>query len=433
MSSNFDFSFTRRSLVLSVALLCCSATFLSAQADNLSYASPESVGMSSAALERIAPVMQEWVDSGELVGVVSMVARRGEIVHFEEFGAINKDTGQAMESDSLFRIYSMTKPITTVAAMMLYEEGKFLLSDPVSKYLPEFADLRVADEGGALVAPARPMTIQMLMTHSSGLTYGVFGDTLVDRQYRDAQILGNVDLAEMVTRLGEIPLQYQPGTRFHYGVSTDVLGRVVEVISGMTLKDFFEQRIFEPLEMTDTFFEVPADKKPRFGTNHTYDPRTQTLTVSDAPATSQFANPVTFYSGGGGLVSTAEDYMRFSQMMLNGGELNGVRILGSKTVEYMTRNHLPGIFGPNAEFSGMDLGSMARGTGFGLGFAVVQDPAAIGTIGSEGEYYWGGAAGTMFWIDPEEELIGIAMIQHMNVQVPLRATFKALVNGAIID
>ncbi|MDP2142154.1 MAG: serine hydrolase domain-containing protein [Gammaproteobacteria bacterium] len=432
MSFNVLSSLIRQSLALSVAILC-SATTVPAHADNLSYSSPESVGMSAEALARIAPVMQSYVDSGELVGVVTMVARRGEIVHFEEIGVLNKDTGQAMETDSLFRIYSMTKPITTVAAMMLYEEGQFLLNDPVSKYLPEFANLRVAEQGGSLVASTRPMTIQMLMTHSSGLTYGVFGDTLVDRQYRDAQILANTDLAEMITRLGEIPLQYQPGTRFHYGVSTDVLGRVVEVISGMTLAEFFEQRIFKPLAMTDTFFEVPADKKPRFGTNHTYDPRSQTLVVSDAPETSQFANPVTFYSGGGGLVSTAEDYMRFTQMMLNGGELNGVRILGSKTIEYMTQNHLPGIFGPDAEFSGMDLGTMAKGTGFGLGFAVVEDPTAVGTIGSVGEYYWGGAAGTVFWIDPQEEVIGIAMIQHMNVRVPLRATFKALVNGAIID
>ncbi|MDP1931324.1 MAG: serine hydrolase domain-containing protein [Gammaproteobacteria bacterium] len=432
MSFNVLSSLIRQSLALFVAILC-SATTVPAHADNLSYSSPESVGMSAEALARIAPVMQSYVDSGELVGVVTMVARRGEIVHFEEIGVLNKDTGQAMETDSLFRIYSMTKPITTVAAMMLYEEGQFLLNDPVSKYLPEFANLRVAEQGGSLVASTRPMTIQMLMTHSSGLTYGVFGDTLVDRQYRDAQILANTDLAEMITRLGEIPLQYQPGTRFHYGVSTDVLGRVVEVISGMTLAEFFEQRIFKPLAMTDTFFEVPADKKPRFGTNHTYDPRSQTLVVSDAPETSQFANPVTFYSGGGGLVSTAEDYMRFTQMMLNGGELNGVRILGSKTIEYMTQNHLPGIFGPDAEFSGMDLGTMAKGTGFGLGFAVVEDPTAVGTIGSVGEYYWGGAAGTVFWIDPQEEVIGIAMIQHMNVRVPLRATFKALVNGAIID
>lgn len=407
------------------------SVFSVAQADNLSYADPESVGMSSAALERIAPLLQSYVDSGELVGVVSMVSRKGEIVHFEKFGNLNKDTGQEMGKDSLFRIYSMTKPITTVAAMMLYEEGKLQLTDPVAKFLPEFANLQAMSTGGAMVAPARPMTVQMLMSHASGLTYGVFGDTVVDRQYRDAGILGNQDLAEMISSLGSIPLQYQPGTRFHYSVSTDVLGRVVEVASGQSLDEFFRTRIFEPLQMKDTFFSVPADKLPRFGTNHSYDPRSQTLEVIDRPAGSQFTGDVTFFSGGGGLVSSAEDYMRFSQMMLNGGELDGARILGSKTVEYMTRNHLPGIFG-DAQ-SGHELPGFAKGTGFGLGFAVVEDPAATGSIGSAGEYYWGGAAGTIFWIDPVEELIGVVMIQHMNVRVPLRNAFKAITYGAIID
>ncbi|MGJ8688082.1 MAG: serine hydrolase domain-containing protein [Gammaproteobacteria bacterium] len=402
-------------------------------ADNLSYSSPESVGMSSEALERIAPLLQQYVDSGELVGVVSMLARHGEIVHFDNYGTLDKDTGAPIEKDSLFRIYSMSKPITTVAAMMLYEEGKFQLSDPVSKFLPEFANLKVMGEGGSRVAPERPMTMQMLMSHTAGLTYGVFGDTLVDRQYRDADILSNTDLAEMTSRLGEIPLQYQPGTRFHYSVSVDVLGRVVEVLSGQSLDAFFEQRIFTPLEMTDTFFEVPADKKPRFGTNHSFDPSTKTLVVSDRPETSAFANEVTFFSGGGGLVSSTEDYMRFSQMLLNGGELDGARILGRKTIEFMTQNHLPGIFGGPSLNTDADLYGMSRGTGFGLGFAVVEDPAGAGGITSPGEFYWGGAAGTIFWIDPVEDLIGIVMVQHMNVQVPLRNTFKAVSYGALIE
>ncbi len=416
-------------------LTIISSTLLSslAIADNLSYSSPESVGMSSEALERIAPLLQQYVDSGELVGVVSMLARHGEIVLFENYGTLDMDTGAPIEKDSLFRIYSMSKPITTVAAMMLYEEGKFQLTDPVSKFLPEFANLKVMDEGGSMVAPERAMTMQMLMSHTAGLTYGVFGDTLVDRQYRDAEILGNTDLAEMTSRLGEIPLQYQPGTRFHYSVSVDVLGRVVEVLSGQPLDEFFEQRIFSPLEMTDTFFEVPADKKPRFGTNHSFDPRTKTLEVSDRPETSAFANEVTFFSGGGGLVSSTEDYMRFSQMLLNGGELDGARILGRKTIEFMTQNHLPGIFGGASKNTNADLYGMSRGTGFGLGFAVIEDPAGAGGITSAGEYYWGGAAGTIFWIDPVEDLIGIVMIQHMNVQVPLRNTFKAVSYGAIVE
>jgi CubicO group peptidase (beta-lactamase class C family) len=416
-------------------LTIISSTLLSslAIADNLSYSSPESVGMSSEALERIAPLLQQYVDSGELVGVVSMLARHGEIVHFENYGTLDMNSGAPIEKDSLFRIYSMSKPITTVAAMMLYEEGKFQITDPVSKFLPEFANLKVMDEGGSMVAPERVMTMQMLMSHTAGLTYGVFGDTLVDRQYRDAEILSNTDLAEMTSRLGEIPLQYQPGTRFHYSVSVDVLGRVVEVLSGQPLDEFFEQRIFTPLEMTDTFFEVPADKKPRFGTNHSFNPNTKSIEVSDSPETSAFANDVTFFSGGGGLVSSTEDYMRFSQMLLNGGELDGARILGRKTIEFMTQNHLPGIFGGPSMNTNADLYGMSRGTGFGLGFAVIEDPAGAGGITSAGEYYWGGAAGTIFWIDPVEDLIGIVMIQHMNVQVPLRNTFKAVSYGAIVE
>lgn len=425
-----QFSISR---ALAVSALVCTQLGAVAWADNLSYDSAESVGMSSERLERIAPVLQQYVDDGELVGVVSMIARRGEIVHFEEFGALNKESGQALEKDSIFRIYSMTKPITTMAVMMLYEEGRLQLNDPVEKYLPAFENVRVAGPGGALVAPQRPMTVQMLMTHTSGLTYGVFGDTLVDRQYRDANVMTSPDNTTFIERLGPIPLQFQPGTRFHYSVSTDVLGALVEAVSGQTLGEFFAQRIFEPLQMNDTFFQVPADKLNRFGTNHTFNPRSGELEVSDRPEASNFVNRQTFESGGGGLLSTAEDYMRFSQMVLNGGELDGQRIIGSKTLEYMMQNHLPGIFGDNGQHAPNTLPGFVNGTGFGLGFAVIEDPAAAGGIGSAGESYWGGAAGTIFWLDPEEELVGIVMIQHMNVQVPLRAAFKALTYGAIVD
>lgn len=416
-----------------ISFVLASQLAASVWADNLSYAPAETVGMSSQRLERIAPVLQQYVDSGELVGVVSMIARRGQIVHFEEAGVLDKDTGAPVAKDSIFRIYSMTKPVTSLAVMMLYEEGKLQLTDPVERYLPAFRNVRVVGTGGALVAPERPMTVQMLLTHTAGLTYGVFGDTLVDRQYRDAGVMTSPDNTTFIERLGQIPLQYQPGTRFHYSVATDVLGALVEAVSGQTLGEFFEERIFTPLQMTDTSFQVPPEKLPRFGTNHTFNPQTGQLEVSDRPATSNFVNRQTFESGGGGLLSTAEDYMRFSQMLLNGGELGGVRIIGSKTLEYMTRNHLGGIFGDQGVHGPDSLGAMAKGTGFGLGFAVVEDQTAIGGIGSDGEYYWGGAAGTIFWIDPVEELTGIVMIQHMNVRVPLRATFKALTYGAITD
>lgn len=420
-----------RSLLLSAAIASQFATH--AAADNLSYATPESVGMSSERLERIAPVLQQYVDSGELVGVVSMIARKGEIVHFDEYGVLNKDTGQAVAKDSIFRIYSMTKPITTLAVMKLYEEGKLQLTDPVERYLPAFRDVKVAGAGGALQAPQRPMTVQMLMTHTAGLTYGVFGDTLVDRQYRDAGVMTSPDNTTFIERLGAIPLQNQPGSQFHYSVATDVLGALVEAVSGQTLGEYFEQHIFAPLQMTDTSFQVPAEKISRFGTNHIFNPQSGQLEVNDRPSASNFVNRQTFESGGGGLLSTAEDYMRFSQMLLNGGELDGERIIGSKTLEYMTQNHLGGIFGDHGVHDAGVLPGFARGTGFGLGFAVVEDPTAAGGVSSEGEYYWGGAAGTIFWIDPQEELTGIVMIQHMNVRVPLRAAFKALTYGAIVD
>lgn len=402
---------------------------VAASAEGLAFANGESVGMSSERLQRINPVLQGYIDDGELVGAVSMVARHGKVVHFEKFGGLNMETGQDMELDSIFRIYSMSKPITTVAAMMLYEEGKFQLTDPVENYLPEFKNILVLTEDGRLEKQKRPFTIQMLMSHTAGLTYGVFGNTPVDQQYRNANILANKDLAEMVTELGKIPLQYQPGTRWHYSVSVDVLGRLVEILSGQTFDVFLQERIFDPLKMTDTFFEVPADKLNRFGTNHRYNAQTKTLEISDYPATSQFANDVTFFSGGGGLLSTAEDYMKFCQMLLNGGEFNGARILSRKTIDYMTRNHLNGIF---ADRSGENAQNRP-GAGFGLGFGVVVNAPEAGVISSEGEYYWGGAAGTIFWIDPVEDLIAIVMIQHMNVQIPLRNTFKALTYGAIIE
>jgi len=354
-------------------------------------------------------------------------------VHFDHYGDLNKETGQDVARDSIFRIYSMTKPITTLAVMMLYEEGKLQLSDPVERHLPAFRNVRVVGPGGMLTAPERPMTVQMLMTHTAGLTYGVFGDTLIDRQYRDANVMSAPDNTRFIERLGSIPLQYQPGTRYHYSVATDVLGALVEAVAGKTLGEFFAERIFTPLQMTDTFFQLPTEKLPRFGTNHTYNPQSGQLEVSDRPSDSNFVNRQTFESGGGGLLSTAEDYMRFAQMVLNGGELNGVRIIGKKTLEYMTRNHLPGIFGDRGQHSPQELPGFTRGTGFGLGFAVVEDQTAAGGIGSDGEYYWGGAAGTIFWIDPVEELIGIVMIQHMNVRVPLRATFKALTYAAITE
>jgi len=395
-------------------------------AADLGRSKPESVGMSSERLARIQPLMKRYVDEGKLAGIITVVARKGRIVHFETVGKLNLETGERLRDDSLFRIYSMSKPIVTTAAMMLFEEGKFQLGDPVEKYLPPFKGARVLVDG-AEVEQDHPFTIRELMSHSAGLTYGIFGDTTVDRAYRDAGILQKENLEEMVEALGKIPLLYQPGTRWVYSVSADVLGRLVEVVSGQPLDRFLRDRLFQPLGMNDTFFQVPAGKLERFGTNHARNKEGE-LVVVDKPETSRFAKEVTFFSGGGGLVSTAMDYLKFSQMMLNGGELNGVRILSPNTVEIMTRNHLgPGVVTGFGERPGA-----AGAFGFGLGFGVATTEP-LTSLGSKGEYTWGGMAGTIFWNDPHEELTAVLMVQMMQNPWPLRAQFHNLVYQAIVD
>lgn len=399
-----------------------------AMAADLRQARPEAVGMSSERLDRIRPFMQQYIDDGKLVGIQTLVARRGRIVHFETVGDLDRNTGAPIEDDSLFRIYSMTKPVVTLAAMMLHEEGRFSLEDPIAKYLPAFRDVKVLEDG-ALVDVDHPPTIRELMSHSAGLTYGVFGNTDVDKMYREKVSMfqrdRQTDLAEFVETLGTVPLLYQPGTRWVYSVSVDVLGRLIEVVSGQPLDEFLDERLFTPLGMDDTFFEVPADKVDRFGTNHSLN-REGKLIVTDAPETSQYTRPVTFFSGGGGLVSTTMDYLRFSQMMLNGGELNGVRIVSPKTVEIMTINHLAdGITSGFGERPGV-----AGTFGFGLGFGVATE-APRTQLGSKGTYTWGGAAGTVFWIDPEEDLVAILMVQMMRNPYPLRTEFSNLVYSAI--
>lgn len=415
----------RSGICLALLLVCTAAVV---QAKDLVRAKPESVGMSTERLERIRPFMQQYIDKGQLVGIQTLVARRGKIVHFETMGTLDMETGAPLEEDSLFRIYSMTKPVVTTAAMILHEEGKFRLDEPIARYLPAFEDVQVMENGeGEPVAADYPPTIRQVMSHTAGLTYGIFGNTAVDKMYREAEILRNRDIKEMVERLGKIPLQYQPGTRWHYSVSVDVIGRLIEVVSGMPLDEFLEARLFGPLGMNDTFFEVPDDKDDRFGTNHMRN-RSGDLVVVDRPGDSEFTNTVTFFSGGGGLVSTTQDYLKYSQMMLNGGELNGVRILSPKTVELMTINHLPeGATSGFGERPGV-MGAF----GFGLGFGVATEKPR-GTLGSKGEYNWGGAAGTVFWNDPEEELTAILMVQMMRNPYPLRTQFKNLVYQAVIE
>jgi len=374
---------------------------------------PEDVGLSTERLARLTKITQEHVEAGRLPGAVILIARQGKVAYFESFGHRDRDRGLPMTPDALFRIYSMTKPITSVAAMMLQEEGRFQIPDPVSRYLPELAKLKVGSEGAD--AP-REITIQDLLRHTSGFTYGNRGETAVHLMYRDARVGSRDDTnAELVAKLGKLPLLYAPETRFEYGVSTDVLGRLVKVISGKSLGQVFEELIFQPLGMRDTGFYVAPDKLARAAQPWQRPggpPMTPRFDVAVKPR---------YESGGGGLVGSAEDYLRFSLMLLNGGEWNGVRLLGKKTVEFMTADHLGSI--PVA----------TPGLGFGLGFQVRRDAGIAGIAGSVGEYGWAGNAGTLFWIDPKEQLIALYMIQVGDAErVALRNQFRSLVEQAIV-
>ncbi len=398
---------------------------------DLAMAAPEAVGMDSGRLSRLTEAMQGLVDEGRLAGVVTAVARHGKIAHFEAAGYRDVEAGAPMTSDSLFRIYSMTKPITGVALMMLYEEGRFRLSDPVERYIPELSDLQVAagvDENGELITePAdHPMTVRELMAHTGGLTYGIFSASEVDNMYVEADLLDNgISLKEMVTRLGAIPLRQQPGAMWHYSVAVDVQGYLVEVLSGRPFDDFLDERLFGPLGMDDTDFYVPPEKVDRFAQIYTYDGQGGLRAAEMFDGLNSYTVDPVFKSGGGGLVSSTMDYLRFTQMLLNGGELDGVRILSPLTVELMRRNQLPRGLPDNI------LG--APGTVFGLDFAVVTDPVEAETF-SAGEYYWGGAAGTWFWIDPAEELIVVGMIQQWGQGLPnVRALSRQLVYQAIVE
>ena len=391
---------------------------------------PEQVGLSAEKLKSAQAAMQKLVDDKRIAGGIFVVARRGKVVQFETCGMMDIEAKKPMKRDAIFRFYSMSKPITTVAAMILYEEGKIKLDDPVSKYIPEFKGLKVvADPDTEIikeVAAKRQMTVRDLMRHTSGLTYGFFGDTAVDKLYRKSVQLGGsrTTLKDMTKNLAKIPLLYQPGTKWHYSVSTDVLGRVVEVASGQNLDTFFAEHIFEHLEMVDTAFSVPKEKLHRFATN--YGPDTQGgLRPIDKPDTSRYTEMPTFLSGGGGLVSTASDYMRFCLMLLNKGEFAGKRLLKTETVEMMTKNQLPDIAYP------IGTGDRA-GVGFGLGFSVRVENN--GQSSSRiGEYGWGGMASTHFWISPNDGIAVVALTQHIPFSNRAERALKPIIYEAISD
>ena len=385
-------------------------------AGELPVTSPENVGMSSEKLARAKSSVQALIDNEKIAGASIIVARKGKIILSETFGMMDKKAKKPMRPDTIFRIYSMSKPITSVAAMMLYEQGKLKLDDPISKYIPEFKGLKVYSESGKYDNQLRQMSVRDLLRHTSGLTYGYFGNTAVDKMYMTRGVLKRKSsLQDMINKLSRIPLLYQPGTKWHYSVSTDVLGYLVQKVSGQSLDEFFRQNIFEPLDMKDTAFYVPNEKVNRFAA--CYGPgQNGGLKITDDPTKSQYLTPPLLCSGGGGLVSTARDYMLFSQMLLNKGQFDGKRLLRSETVEMMTLNQLP------------DSVKRGEGEGFGLGFSVQLRDGKF----PQGEYGWGGAASTHFWISPKDELIVIALSQYMPFSSQLQNAVKSIIYDSIL-
>ena len=395
-------------------------------------ASPEALGFSAERLSRINNLMNRYVESGKLAGIEICVVRRGQLVYRQTFGYQNLETKTPMSKDSIFRIYSMTKPIASVALMMLYEEALFNLTDAVDQYIPAFKDVKVWGANGALETPVRPMTVQDLLRHTAGLSYGghIESNSPVDKLYDEAELFNpNLTIAEFTERVASLPLMYHPGGKWHYSVATDIVGYLVEVLADKPLSDFLQDKIFDPLGMVDTTFHIDPSKLSRFCTLYgkTED---SDLGPLDLPDLSEFLPPVTLHSGGSGLVSTTNDYLQFAQCILNKGELNGVRLLGPKTVALMTCNHLPWALLP-ISFEGAEP---MLGMGFGLGFGVMLDAAKSGVLGSVGDHGWGGYAETFFWIDPQEELIAIQMSQYQPSQTyPIRKEFRTAVYQALTN
>jgi CubicO group peptidase (beta-lactamase class C family) len=402
---------------------------------SLPAADPDGVGLSGAALNRLTALMQREVDSRRVPGVSMLIARGSKLAYRRDVGAL-APAGPALRSDAIFRIYSMTKPIVSVALMMLVEEGRLFLADPIAKFIPELAEPKVGvirNDRIELVAAERAITIQDLLRHTSGLTYAFTGNSAVQRLYAKAQLFApdpanakaflarDLTTAEFVIELAKLPLIDQPGASWYYSHSTDVIGRVIEIISGQTLGSFLHERILGPLGMSDTAFFLPADKRERLAEPFARDPETgkpvQLVEIQSAPR---------FESGGGGLYSTMDDYARFAQMLYRGGALEGTRFLGRKTLEFMTSDHI----GPNVRIANPNL--LQPGHRFGLGFSVRCEVGMAPTAGTPGEFSWGGLAGTMFWVAPKEELIAIMMIQAPGQRDYYRYLFRNLVHAALV-
>jgi CubicO group peptidase (beta-lactamase class C family) len=400
---------------------------------------PGAAGLDAGRLERIAVHFDRYVERGAIPGYQVTVARGGEVAYVRSAGHMDRERGTPVAEDTIWRIYSMTKPITSVALMQLYERGAFLLTDPVHRFIPEWRDLEVevTDDDGTtrLVAPERPMSVRDALMHTTGLAGAVVPDHPVDRRYHRAVVAdpSGMTLERAVTLLADLPLKFHPGTRFNYGLSTDICGRLVELLSGRRFDEYLDDHVLGPLGMVDTGFSVPEASAGRLAACYRYTPGAEPELFDD-PATSSYLRRRSYLSGSGGLVSTSADYLRFCRMLLNGGQLDGERIIGRKTLELMSSNHLPG---------GRDLAAFAtggfgesgfEGVGFGLGFAIGLGPAATAMVGSYGELSWGGAASTGFWVDPVEDLTAVFMTQLMpSVIYPFRAQLRALVYQALVD
>ena len=412
-------------------LLACAASALLAQSAlaDIRTTNPKKVGMSKARLERIEPAMQAFVDEQKLAGTLTLVARKGKVVHVEGVGYRDREAKAPMSEDTIFRIYSMTKPITAVAALTLWEQGKFQMNDPVSKYLPELANLKVYagmdGENMVLEDTSKVMTIKQLFTHTAGFSYG-FTQSPVDKLYQQSALFsGQIKRQDLLKEVAKLPLNHQPGSKWNYSIGTDIIGILVERLSGQTLGAYFEQHIFEPLEMDDTGFYVPEDKQGRLAQIYVINQQGQTVPMENEPLGDYLSAPE-IESGGGGLVSTIEDYYTFTQMLLNGGEYQGKRILGRKTVEYMRTNHLPTSLIPFEPSS--------TGEGYGLAMSVTVDEQGANTMGSAGDYGWAGAASTYFRIDPKEQMIVISMTQLMpSSYFSYNKDFKNIAYQALID
>jgi CubicO group peptidase (beta-lactamase class C family) len=400
---------------------------------------PESVGFSSEGLEHLHQFMQQAVDQKQVAGIVMILARHGKVVDYSSYGYRDVAAGAPMTKDVIFRDFSMTKPVTGVAMMILYQQGKWQPSDPIAKFIPEFAHLKVykgVDSAGNVILtdPDHPPTMRELMSHTAGFTYGFFGDTPVDKLYRDANLLASANLHEFIDKLAKIPLLYQPGQGWTYSMSMDIEGYIVEKLSGKSLPDFFRDNIFAPLGMRDAGFYVPADKRERFTVLYRTGPSGELVADSSASRRAgDYDEQPPMPSGGGGMVSTAEDYFRFASMLLNEGELDGKRILSPATVKLMTTNHLPvelltGKFG---------IGNAVMRPGFGYGYngAVEFNPAEANLPDGKGTYQWDGAAGTWFWVDPTNDIVFVGMIQRMlgPASPPLEYGSRQVIYGALVD